>query len=105
MRRFASPLVALLLTLTVFGTSAPPASATTVQYRAEPATPQAIARMAVRDLVWKCGPGACVSSQGTSRPATECAALARKVGELKSFTVAGQPLAPEELEKCNARAR
>ena len=105
MRRFASSLLATLMTLTAFGATAAPAFAATVQYRAEPATPQSLARFVAKDIVWKCGPVGCTAPRGNSRPAIDCAALAREVGELRSFTVAGQPLAADALAKCNARAR
>jgi hypothetical protein len=81
------------------------ASAGTNEYRAEPAAPPSAQRLVVRDVVWNCGGGACVAMQTTSRAATDCSALAGHVGALRSFSVAGRPLAAEELEKCNARAR
>jgi hypothetical protein len=96
-RRLAFPLVLL-------AASAAPASAATNQYRAELSKPAA-QRFVVRDLVWNCAGIACIAAQTTSRPATDCAALADKVGPLRSFAVAGQPLASDALEKCNARAR
>ena len=104
MRPIASSFLAPLVAAAMFGLSAA-ASAATVQYRAEPATPQSVARFVAKELVWKCGPAGCTAPRGNSRPAIDCAALAREVGELKSFAVGGRPLAAEELEKCNARAR
>jgi hypothetical protein len=105
MRQIASSILALLMTLAAFGAAASPAFATTVQYRAEPATAQSAARFVVNEIVWKCGPAGCVGVRGHSRPATDCAALAREIGELRSFSVAGRPISADELEKCNARAR
>ncbi|HEX4738046.1 MAG TPA: hypothetical protein VH331_10850 [Allosphingosinicella sp.] len=96
-RRLAFPLVLLAF-------SAAPASATANQYRAELSKPAATQRFVVRDLVWSCAGDSCVATQTTSRPATDCAALADKVGALRSFAVAGQPVATDTLEKCNARA-
>jgi hypothetical protein len=105
--KLSTPLLALLTAGSLFGTVAPaPAETGAVKYRAELASPAAQNRFAVRDLVWKCAEGtACVAPQGTSRPVVECAALARQVGELRTFSVAGRALSAAELEKCNARAR
>jgi len=73
-------------------------------YHAEPAaTPQAT-KLVLRDTVWKCGDAGCAAGKSNSRPAVVCAVLVKKVGNLKSFAVAGEPLTAEELEKCNARA-
>jgi hypothetical protein len=102
-RLFTSSLLAFILTLSLFGGTAFAAGA--LQYRAEPATPPAVARLIARDLVWKCGAAGCIAPQGNSRPAIDCSALAQEVGALRSFTVGGRALAPAELEKCNARAR
>ena len=75
------------------------------QYRAELATPAAKPKLVARDIVWRCAGDACVAPQGNSRPASDCAALADKVGALRSFSVAGEALDAAALEKCNARAR
>jgi hypothetical protein len=96
-RRLALPLVLLAF-------AAAPASATTNQYRAELSKPASSQRFVVRDLVWNCAGESCTATQTTSRPTTDCAALADKVGALRSFAVASQPLATDALEKCNARA-
>jgi hypothetical protein len=96
-RRLAFPLVLLAF-------SAVPASATANQYRAELSKPASTQRFVVHDLVWNCAGDSCTATQTTSRPATDCAALADKVGALRGFAVAGQPLATDALEKCNARA-
>ncbi len=98
-------LLSSLLALIFFGGGAAPGLASPAQYRAEPAAAPASERVVVRDLVWKCGPAGCVTVQRGSRPAVDCSALAREIGTLRSFAVAGEPLAPEALEKCNARAR
>lgn len=96
-RHLAVPLVLLAFIVA-------PASAEGSHYRAELSKPASADRFAVRDIVWNCAGVSCVATQTTSRPATDCAALAEKVGALRSFAVAGQPLASEALEKCNARA-
>jgi hypothetical protein len=101
-RQPTSSLLAFVLTASLLGGTA---SAGGAQYRAEPASPPAAARLVVREIVWKCGAGGCVAPQGHSRPAVDCSALAREVGTLRSFTVGGQPLDSAALGKCNARAR
>jgi hypothetical protein len=100
MTRLAFPLAAFVA---LAGIGAPAAYAN--QYRAELAAPASDQRLVVRDLVWTCAGSSCAAGQTTSRPATDCSALAGKLGALRSFTVAGQPLTSEELEKCNAKAR
>jgi len=63
-------------------------------------------RFVARDSIWRCAGSSCVSTNRTStRPAVVCAALARQVGALKSFAVAGRAFGAEELQACNARAR
>jgi hypothetical protein len=104
-RQLASTLFSMLLTVLLVGAAAGPALANGTHYRAQPASPPAAERLVVRDLIWKCGPAGCVAGKGTSRPAIECAALVRQVGALRSFSAGGEPLPPEQLEKCNARAR
>jgi hypothetical protein len=61
--------------------------------------------LVVRGLVWKCGPSGCTAGKSNSRPANDCAALARQVGALTRFSAGGRELPVEALEKCNARAR
>ena len=72
-------------------------------YQAEPLAKPASGRLVLRDIVWKCGEAGCVGGQSSSRPATVCAILARKVGSLRSFAANGSAFGPAELEKCNAR--
>jgi hypothetical protein len=103
-RSLPSSVLALVALASLAGTAMPAAAAAN-QYRAELAAPAAPQRVIVRDVVWSCAGDSCVAQQTTSRPATDCSALAGHVGALKSFSVAGQALAADALEKCNARAR
>jgi hypothetical protein len=100
-RHFISSLLAFLLTASLLGGTAFAGT----QYRAEPAAAPAVARLVVREVVWKCGAAGCIAPQGNSRPAVDCSALVREVGALRSFTVGGRPLDSAALGKCNARAR
>ena len=75
-------------------------------FQAETNTPPRQERFVARDSIWRCAGSACVSTNRTStRPAVVCSALARQVGALKSFAVAGRAFAAEELQTCNGRAR
>ncbi|MFN3388081.1 MAG: CC_3452 family protein [Allosphingosinicella sp.] len=84
---------------------APSAAAAGPHYRAETAAAPGAEKVVVRGLLWHCDGAVCVAGKGNSRPAIECAALVRKVGALRSFSVAGEALAPEALEKCHGRGR
>ena len=62
--------------------------------------PPAQDRFVARDSIWRCTDTACVSTNRTStRPAIVCAALARQVGALRSFTVDGRAFGAEETER------
>ena len=75
-------------------------------FQAETSAAPAQARFVARDSIWRCSETFCVSTNRTStRPAIVCAALARQVGALKSFSAEGRAFGPEELQSCNARAR
>ena len=74
-------------------------------YRAQLVSTPTAARLVVRDLLWRCAAGGCVSGKSNSRPAIDCAALAREAGEVRSFIAEGRALSADELEKCNRRAR
>jgi hypothetical protein len=101
----APAMIRRLVLPAAFAALAAPASANTNQYRAELGAPSPVQRFVVRDLVWSCAGDSCVARQTTSLPATDCSALAAKVGALRSFSVADRPLPADALEKCNARAR
>lgn len=75
-------------------------------FQAETGTQPPQTRFVARDSIWRCAATACVSTNQTStRPAIVCAALAREVGTLRSFTANGRAFGAEELQACNARAR
>jgi hypothetical protein len=104
-RFFTSTLLAFVCAFLALGAAAGPAMAAGVYYRAELASPPSAGRIIVRDVIWRCDVKGCVAGESNSRAATDCAALARQVGALRSFTVDGRALSAEELEKCNAKAR
>ena len=86
-----------------FGVTTTPAHAAgTAFYEVQLAAPLAGAKTQVlNDVAWKCDGATCRGSQGTSRAEVVCARLARKVGEVASFTAKGEVLDAEGLAKCN----
>jgi hydroxymethylpyrimidine/phosphomethylpyrimidine kinase len=92
----------LILLPLVAAVSAPAFAA---QYVATPVTPVETA-MVVKDLRWSCAGETCSAMRtGTSPDANVCAAVARKLGALQSFAVAGQPFDAAKMEKCNSAAK
>lgn len=79
-----------------------PASAAT--YSASPLTPAA-GRFITRDIVWRCGPDACVGVTDNGRPLTLCQSLAKRAGRIASFIADGRALGATELDRCNASAK
>src|SRR5690349_4667490 len=75
------------------------------QFAAQPNTAPATAKFVVKDTLWSCGEAGCAAAASNSRPAVVCAALAKEVGLLASFSVKGESLNADELGKCNARAK
>jgi hypothetical protein len=74
-------------------------------FEARPETQPAQMRLVARDNLWRCGAAGCVSGRTSTRPAIVCSSLAREVGPLLSFSVAGRAFTAEELQACNGRAR
>jgi hypothetical protein len=71
-------------------------------YQATLAAALAEPRKEVLDgVVWNCAGDSCAGTRGGSRPVIVCGRLAHKVGEIASFTVAGDALAAEDLAACN----
>jgi hypothetical protein len=77
----------------------------TDHYQAQPSAVPGLARFVTKDVVWNCAGGGCTAGKSNSRPAIVCAALVRQIGPVSSFAAGGEALAPDQLEKCNARAR
>lgn len=74
-------------------------------YQAQPAARPAQAKIISSGTVWTCGDAGCAAGKANSRPAIVCAALVKEIGAVSSFSVAGQALSGDDLQKCNARAR
>ncbi len=79
-----------------------PASAGT--YSAKPLAPAA-GRFITRDIVWRCGPDACLGATEAGRPLTLCQSLAKRAGRIESFIADGHALGAAELDRCNALAK
>ncbi len=90
------------LALTAFALTAAPAAAAT--YSAKPLS-SADGRFITRDIVWRCGPAACVGATESGRPLTLCQSLAKRAGRIESFIVDGRALGASDLDRCNASAK
>jgi hypothetical protein len=90
------------LAFTALALAAAPASAAT--YSARLLAP-ADGRFITRDIVWQCGPAACLGATDNGRPLTLCQSLAKRVGRVDSFIANGRAIAAAELDRCNASAR
>jgi hypothetical protein len=91
-----------LLALSLFSS---PAAASEIHFRAQPLAAPEAGRLVVRDTVFRCGPAGCAAPRGSDRAERVCAALAREVGALSSFSVAGRAFDAAALENCNRSAR
>ena len=89
---------------TLVALTAAPALATPY-YHAQPLAATEQGRFVLRDTVWTCGDDGCAAGESNSRPAIVCAVLAKEVGVLSRFSVGGEEISPEALEKCNEKAR
>jgi putative methionine-R-sulfoxide reductase with GAF domain len=106
MSRTLLALAAFATSATLFAGTSTEAFANSKGYRAVPATAFAAAdTVVVRDVLWKCAGSSCVATKATSRPEIVCATAAREIGKLNAFSANGQEFTPEQLAKCNARAR
>lgn len=73
-------------------------------YSAKLAVPSS-GRIIARDIVWSCGPDACLGTTEESRPVVLCQSLAKHAGRIENFIVNGRAVSPAELERCNASAK
>ena len=86
------------------GLMAAPALASS-HFQAEPAVAPIVDRIVARDTIWNRNGPTFEAGKSNSRPAVVCAVFVKQVGALKSFRIAGAPIAADDLQKCNARAR
>ena len=102
-------LVSLVAALAATAVLVPAAvSAQTPQgyYVAVPASPDAVAkgRVITRSTAWRMQNGALVADQAPERAQVLCELLARRTGELASFSAKGAAFDADQLAKCNAKA-
>ncbi|MGN5375952.1 CC_3452 family protein [Sphingomonas hankookensis] len=74
-------------------------------FTATPATAPAVASIRTRDTMWKCAGDRCVTPRAEGSYLTMCQLAAQELGTLTAFTANGEAFAPEQLAKCNVRAR
>ena len=103
-RSFLSSLLALLFSTLMLAAAATPAMAAPY-YHGRPTAEAATERFVAQDVLWRCGDAGCTAARSNARAPIVCSALVKKVGRLESFAVAGAPVDPAALEKCNARAK
>ena len=86
-----------------FGATTSPAHAAgAAYYEVQLAAPVASAKTTVvSDVAWKCDGATCRGGEGSSRAEVVCARVARKLGEVASFTAKGEALDAVGLAKCN----
>ena len=73
-------------------------------YVATPAEGTKPAKAMTRGTAWFVRDGRMVAARAPQTPAKVCEMVARKVGRLQSFTVAGRTFGADELTGCNAAA-
>lgn len=95
---------AAALSVAALAFAAPASAGSAGYYQASLASPPAKARLVAKGLVWNCDDTQCTASQKSpSRDAIVCSALAKQVGPLTGFAVAGKAFDAEALASCNAR--
>lgn len=99
-------LAAFATSATLFASTATDALANSPAYRLVPAEAFAGANNVVaRDVMWKCAGQACVATKASSRPEIVCSSAAREIGKISAFSANGKDFTPEQLAKCNEKAR
>lgn len=80
------------------------AQAPTAQYVAVAAEPSTKQTLIIASVVWHARGKVWSAPIVGSRPETVCANVARRLGKLDSFTVAGEAFDAARMEACNASA-
>jgi len=98
--------LALFYTALTFGVATAPAPANAFDghyYRAEFNQPVEAGTEVIRGTAWACKGNVCVANKGTSRPVIMCQRLAKKMGDVATFTVEGEALEGKKLAKCQGK--
>ncbi|PXA97084.1 hypothetical protein DMC47_15660 [Nostoc sp. 3335mG] len=74
-------------------------------YSVVPATAPSVASIMTRDTLWKCGGDRCTAARAEGSHLTTCQLAAAQLGTLTAFTANGTAFAPDQLAKCNLRAK
>ena len=99
MIRFALAAAALLTA------GAATAQAPMAYYVAVPVAAATKAQLMTHQTPWSLQNGAYLAARAPERDVTVCQLVAKDVGQLKSFEVAGKPLDADTLNKCNSKAK
>ncbi|HEY8604050.1 CC_3452 family protein [Tsuneonella suprasediminis] len=95
---------ALGWTALTFGTALAPSPAQAAQgpfYQAELASAAGNNVVVAGGVAWHCAETACTADRATSRPEIVCARLAKKAGDVTSFSADGKALDEAKLARCN----
>jgi hypothetical protein len=88
--------------LTPFALSPAEAHAGAAYYRANLASPLAEPKKEILEgVVWSCAGDSCAGTRSGSRPVIVCGRLAHHIGEVTSFSAAGDALDADEIAACN----
>lgn len=97
--------VALIGTAVSFGITAAPVHAADTYYTAKLAAPvDGEQRAVLGDTLWTCAGDSCTAPRDTSRPQITCERLAKKFGEVTTFTTPKGALEADKLASCNKKA-
>ena len=100
MRKFITFLAAALVGSTMIAATAT-AQTRGGYYVATPAAQPAKSTLITRSTPWSLEGNAYVAARAPERDAVLCQLVARKTGELSSFTVGGKAYDADQLAKCN----
>ncbi len=100
-RHLVALIAATVFTATIFSASAASANTTGPAFKAELAAPTETKRHTIGDAVFACEGDTCRGTSSSSSARNVCVKLARKVGQLQSFSVKGEAFDAEELQRCN----
>lgn len=102
MTRLLNATTAAFATITAVTMFAAPVQAgKNIYYEAKLAAPVESQTEIIRGVVWRCAGDTCRAPKATSRPANVCARLARKMGEVTTFSTHGEAMDAQAIADCN----
>lgn len=105
MIRLVSIAAALGASAVLLGATASHAQAPGAYYVAAPAAAPSKTSLITRSTAWSLRDGVYVANKAPERDGVLCELVAKNVGKLASFTVAGKAYDGPALDKCNAKAK